>query len=189
MQSYSNGQQRERERESERWRYRLTDRDHIFTLNGVMSKHLMHNKKLFVTFAGFHKAFDTVLWTTLFNLIITIIIIIIIIVIIIIALKGAIQDFFFFFTISSLCRELSLTRTLKWPGHNQPIKRKSCAAQRELITCNISCATQFEGAAQLGLGLGLGCLTELKSHLFEILLAEALSDEEGEENGVPRENP
>ena len=44
--------------------------------------------------------------------------------IMIISLKDAIRDFF---TISSLHRELSPTRTLKWPGHNQV-----------QITCGIS---------------------------------------------------
>ena len=49
-------------------------------------------------------------------IIIIIIIIIIMIMIIIIALKGANRDFFF--TIPSLRREPSPTRTLKWPGRN-----------------------------------------------------------------------
>ena len=66
-----------------------------------------------------------------------------------------------FFTISSQCRELSPTRTLKWPRRN-----------RVQITCNTSsayhvqhvvlCATWYEGTAQLL------SLTELKSHLFEL---------------------
>ena len=66
-----------------------------------------------------------------------------------------------FFTISSLRRELSPTRTLKWPGRN-----------RVQITCNTSSAYQvqhvvlhatwYEGTAQLL------SLTELKSHLFEL---------------------
>ena len=70
----------------------------------------------------------------------------IIIIVIIIAFKGAIRDFFFF-TISSLRREPSPTRTLKWPG-------------RDLvqITCNTSSAyhvqlllraTWHEGTARL----------------------------------------
>ena len=46
------------------------------------------------------------------------IIITIIVIIIIIAFKGAIRDFSFF-TISSLRREPSQTRTLKWSGHNR----------------------------------------------------------------------
>ena len=87
------------------------------------------------------------------------IIIIIMIIIIIIAFKGAIRDFFF--TVSSLRREPSPTRTLKWPGHN-----------REQITCNTSSAyhvqhvvlraTWYEGTAQLL------SLIELKLHLFEL---------------------
>ena len=66
-----------------------------------------------------------------------------------------------FFTIFSLRREPSLTRTLKWPGCN-----------RVQITCNtfsayhvqhvVIRATWYEGTAQL---LNL---TELKSHIFEL---------------------
>ena len=88
------------------------------------------------------------------DLIITVMIIII--TKIIIAIKGAIRDFL---TISSLRREPSPTRTLKWPGRN-----------RVQITCNTSCAyhaqhvvtraTWYKGTAQLL------SLTELKSHLF-----------------------
>ena len=65
------------------------------------------------------------------------------------------------FTISSLCREPSPTRTLKWPERN-----------RVQITCNTSSAyhvqhvllraTWYEETAQLL------SLTELKSHLFEL---------------------
>ena len=75
----------------------------------------------------------------------------------IIAFKGAVRDFI---AISSLRREPSPTRTLKWPGHN-----------RVQITCNTSSAyhvqlvlgaTWCEGTAQLL------SLTELKSHLFEL---------------------
>ena len=71
---------------------------------------------------------------------------------IIIAFKGSIRDFF---TISSQRRELSLTRTLKWPGHVQHIERLSCASV-------VLRATWYEGTAQLL------SLTELKSHLFEL---------------------
>ena len=60
---------------------------------------------------------------TIIIMIIIIIIIVIIIMIIIIALEGAIQ----IFTISSLRRELSPTRTFKWQGLN-----------RVQITCNTS---------------------------------------------------
>ena len=65
-----------------------------------------------------------------------------------------------FFTISSQHRELSPTRTLKWPRCN-----------RVQITCNTSSAhhmqhvlhaTWYQGTAQLL------SLTELKSHLFEL---------------------
>ena len=66
-----------------------------------------------------------------------------------------------YFTISSLPREPSPTRTLKWPGHNHV-----------QITCNTSSAyhvhhvvlraTWYVGTAHLLI------LTELKSHLFEL---------------------
>ena len=78
-------------------------------------------------------------------------------IIIIIAFKGAIREF----SVSSLRRELSATRTLKWPVRN-----------RVQITCNISKArhlqhavlraTWYERTAQLL------SMTELKLHLFEL---------------------
>ena len=91
-----------------------------------------------------------------------------------------------FFTISSLRRELSPTRTLKWPWHNQV-----------QITCNTSStyhmqhvvlhATWYKGTAQL---LNL---TELKSYLSELYFIgwtiKPMKDEEGEETGAPGENP
>ena len=51
--------------------------------------------------------------------------------------------------------------------------------------CNMLCATWYEEIAQLL------SLTELKSHLFFscISLAEPLTNEGGEETGVPGENP
>ena len=66
---------------------------------------------------------------TIVIIMITIIMIIIIIVIIVIALKGAIQDF----TISSLRRGLSPTRTFRWPGPS-----------RVKITCNIPSAYHMQ---------------------------------------------
>ena len=65
-------------------------------------------------------------------------IIIIIIIIIIIAFKGAIRDFF---TISSQRRELSATRTLKWPGRN-----------RVQIMCNTSSAYHVQVSSYVPLG-------------------------------------
>ena len=56
------------------------------------------------------------------------------------------------FTISSLGRELSPIRTLKWPGRDR--------VQITCSTSNISRATWYEGTAQLL------SLTEFKSHLF-----------------------
>ena len=64
------------------------------------------------------------------------------------------------------------------PGANMC---KSRAAHRAFTTCNMPCATWYEGTAQLL------SVTELKP-LF-VLLAEQLTDEGGEETGVPGENP
>ena len=66
-----------------------------------------------------------------------------------------------FFTISSQRRELSPTRTLKWPGRN------TCANHvqhiERLSRANVMLrATWYEGTAQLL------SLTEVKSHLFEL---------------------
>ena len=98
-----------------------------------------------------------------------------------VALKGAIQDLF---TISSLRGELPPARMLKWPGrsrvqitcntlgadHMQHVVCKSRATRRALITCNVSCATWYEGTAQLL------SLAELKSHYFSfVLLAETIN--------------
>ena len=58
--------------------------------------------------------------------------------IIIIAFKGAVRDFF---TISSQRRELSPTRTLKWPGRN-----------RVQITCNTSSAYHVQVSCYVPLG-------------------------------------
>ena len=54
-------------------------------------------------------------------------------------------------------RELSPTHTLKWPGTSMYTSR---ATHRLLITYNMSCATWYEGTAQLL------SLTELKWHLL-----------------------
>ena len=60
---------------------------------------------------------------------------------------------------------------------------KSRATHRALITCNMSCATWYEGTDQVL------SFTELKSHYVSCtLLAEPLTDEGGEETGVPGEN-
>ena len=78
----------------------------------------------------------------------------IIITIIIMALKGAIRDFFLqsCYTANSLQHVRS-----RGPG---VIVCKSRATYPALITCNMQCATWYEGTAQLL------SLTELKSHLF-----------------------
>ena len=65
------------------------------------------------------------------------------------------------FTISSQRRELSPTRTLKWPRRNrvQITWNKSSAYHVQHVVLR---ATWYEGTAQLL------SLTELKSHLFEL---------------------
>ena len=78
----------------------------------------------------------------------------VVIIIIIIIINRIQRRYSRFFTISSQRRELSPTRTLKWPRRN--------GVQ---ITYNMSCyvrATWYEGTAQLF------SLTEWKSHLFEL---------------------
>ena len=61
---------------------------------------------------------------------------------------------------------------------------KSSATHQALYMCNMSCATGYKGTHQLL------SLTEFKSHYFSITsLAETLTDEAGEETGVPGENP
>ena len=56
---------------------------------------------------------------------------------------GAIRDFF---TIASLCRELSPTSMLKWPGCNRV---QIMCNTSDVITCNMPHATWYEGKAQL----------------------------------------
>ena len=63
-----------------------------------------------------------------------------------------------FFTISSLSRELSLTHS----GGQGAIVCKSSAAHQALNTCNLSCATWYEGTAELL------SLADSKSHLFQL---------------------
>ena len=92
--------------------------------------------------------------------------------------------FFLFFTISSLRREPSPRRTLRWSGRN-----------RVQITCNTSSvyhvqhvvlrATWYEGTAQLL------SLTELKSHLFELYFTGFSSSpmKEGRKPEYPEKTP
>ena len=89
-----------------------------------------------------------------------------------------------FFTVSSQRRELSPTRTLKWPRRN-----------RVQITCNTSSvyhvqhvvlrATWYEGTAQLL------SLTELKSHLFELYFIALIIKpmKEGRKPEYPEKTP
>ena len=100
---------------------------------------------------------------------------------IIIAFKGAVQDFLQ----SPHCAVNCL----------QHVRSSGPGRNRVQITCNTSSAyhvqhvlhaTWYEGTGQLL------SLTDFKSHLFDlffILLAEPLTDERGEETGVPGENP
>ena len=62
-----------------------------------------------------------------------------------------------FFTVSSLPRELSHTCTLKWPGRNRV---QITCKHRAVITCNMSCASWYEGAARLL------SWTDFKYHFF-----------------------
>ena len=64
-----------------------------------------------------------------------------------------------FFTISSLLREPSPIRTLKWPGHNRVQITCVCQVQHVVLR-----AKSYEGTAHLL------SLTEFKSHLFELHL-------------------
>ena len=89
-----------------------------------------------------------------------------------------------FFTISPLCRELSPTRTLMWPGRIrvQIMCNTSSAYLVQHVMLN---ATWYEGTAQL---LNL---TELEIVFILALFywLDHWSDEGGEETGVPGENP
>ena len=86
-------------------------------------------------------------WSVLYRTII-----IIMIIIIIIAFKGAMRNFL---TVSSLHREPSPTRTLKWPEHT--------CVQITCNTCNMSCYVPRGTKGQLSYWVWLS----LKSHLFE----------------------
>ena len=82
--------------------------------------------------------------------------IIIIIIVIIIAFKGAIRDFLQSPHCAANCLQHARS---SGPG---AIVCKSRAAHPALITCNMSCATWYEGTAQLLSS------ADFKSHLFEL---------------------
>ena len=84
------------------------------------------------------------------------VIIIIIIIIIIIAFIGAIRDF-----LQSPYCVANCLQHVRSNGQGT-IVYKSRLTHRALITWNMSCATSYEGTAQLL------SLTEFKSHLFEL---------------------
>ena len=97
---------------------------------------------------------------------------------VIIASKGAIRDFLQ----SPLCAANRFQHV-----HSSGLGAvvcKSRATHRALITCNMSCATCYEGTTQLLSLRELNCI-----YFSFILLDEKLTDEGGEESGVPRENP
>ena len=84
-------------------------------------------------------------------IIIIVVVVVVVVIIVIIDLKGAIPDFY---------NLLTAPRTV---SHTHVHVATSCTARgthRALITCNMPCATWYEGTAQLLR------LTELKSHLF-----------------------
>ena len=88
-----------------------------------------------------------------------------------------------FFTIFSVChelpRELSPTCMLKRPGHNN-VQITCDTLSAYLVQYVMLRVTWYEGTAPLLR------LTEFKSHLLSsFLLAEPLTDEGGEETGVP----
>ena len=95
-----------------------------------------------------------------------------------IALKGENRDFF-------LQSPHCAPNCLKHVRSSGPgaIVCKSCATHRALITCNMSCATWYEGTVQLS------SLTEFNSHFFFFFffLLKRFGDEGGEETGVPGE--
>ena len=61
---------------------------------------------------------------------------------------------------------------------------KSRATHRALITSNLQCATWYEGTAQL-----LSLTVEIAFILALLYRLKPLTDEGGEETGVPEENP
>ena len=84
--------------------------------------------------------------------------------------------------ISSLRRELSPTRSLKWPGRN-----------RVQITCNTSSAYHVQPAVchlvRRDFSAKKCDRVEIAFILASFYLLKPLTDEGGEETGVPGENP
>ena len=91
---------------------------------------------------------------TIIMMMMIIIIIIIMMMMMMIALKGIIRDCLQ----SSHCAANCLQHARS--GDQGAVVRRSCATHRALITCNMSCATWYEGTAHHL------SLTDLKSHLF-----------------------
>ena len=87
--------------------------------------------------------------------------------------------FFFFLTVSSPRRELSPTRTLMWPRHN-----------RVKITCNTSSAFHVQRVVFHFVRRDSSAIKfEMAFILAWLYWLKPLSDEGGEETGVPGENP
>ena len=103
--------------------------------------------------------------------------------IITIAFKGAIQDFFFFYNLLTAPRTVSNTyaqaaRAPSCANHVQHIERLSHA------TCRVTCHLVLRDSSAIKFDR-----VEIAFYLSFILLAELLTDEGGEETGVPGENP
>ena len=89
-----------------------------------------------------------------------------------------------FFTISSQRRELSPTRTLKWPGRNRVQTTCTTSSARFSRASVMLRATWYEGTAQLL------SLTELKSHLFELyFIGWTIKPMEGRKPEYPEKTP
>ena len=87
-----------------------------------------------------------------------------------------------FFTISSLCWELSPTHTLKWPKHN-----------RVQITCNTLSTYHVQRVVCRLVRMDSSDIkfdrVEMSCILALLYWVKPLTDEEGEETGAPGENP
>ena len=87
-----------------------------------------------------------------------------------------------FVPVSLLGHELSLTRTLKWPGYHRREVMSNTSSTYHMQNVVIL-ARWYEGTAQL---LGL---TEINHIYFSFVFWAELLPDGGEETRVPRENP
>ena len=98
------------------------------------------------------------------------------IIIIVTAFKGTVRDFL---QSPSMCRELSPTRTLKWPRHNH-VK----------ITCNTSSVYHVQrDVCHLVRRDSSAIKFDIAFILALLYWLKPLTNEGGEETGAPRENP